>query len=112
MRNDGEIYERRIVPVRNAKQLNEPHTVETDLADGGVGRLAIELLVDESADLLVLDKEAAVGGLGGIPAALPVLRDADAEPGWTYLLTHVSVRPFRGCSKKPRQATSSRPLPR
>jgi PGDYG protein len=36
IRNDGEIYERRIIPLRGAKQLNEPQTVETDLGEGSV----------------------------------------------------------------------------
>jgi hypothetical protein len=36
MKSDGEICERRIIPVRSARQLNETQTVETDLGDGGV----------------------------------------------------------------------------
>jgi hypothetical protein len=40
------------------------------------------------ADLEVLAEEVAEGRLGGVPLALPVLGDADAEAGWIDLLTH------------------------
>jgi hypothetical protein len=61
-----------------------------DVRDGRVGPVgrAVEALVEEAADLLVLDEQLAVERLGGVPAAAVRLGDADPEPEWMRLLSH------------------------
>src|SRR5581483_7420517 len=54
------------------------------------------LLLDELADLLVLDQEGAEVLLLRVPARAPVIGDADAEPGRTNLLTHGLPLPRSG----------------
>src|SRR5262249_1267649 len=53
-----------------------------------VRNAAIHVVVDKRADPLVLDQERAERALGRIPARLPPLGDAHAEPDWIALLTH------------------------
>ena len=67
-------------------------SVELHLGDAGV----LQRLTDVAADAQVLVEELPVVPFGK-PLALPIVDDADAEPGWMYFLTHASspVRPRR-----------------
>ncbi len=65
--------------------------LDLDGADGGVRGLAVEFLVDEAADPLVLDQELAVVALGSEPAALPADCHARAKSNWVNFLTHSSL---------------------
>src|SRR5579883_1448731 len=66
--------------------------------DLGDAREAV-LLLDEGADLEVLDQEVAEFMLRGIPAAPPVLHDPHPKAGRPNLLSHGSHAPWSCCGK-------------
>ena len=59
-------------------------TLDLDLRNAG----AVERLLDELADLVVLDDQIADLFISGIPAGVPVFDDADAHAMGVYFLTH------------------------
>src|SRR5260370_3052633 len=63
-----------------------PRPMDADLGDP---RLPIALL-DELADLLVLDQKLREVLLAGVPGAQPIDHDPGAEPGRSNLLAHAS----------------------
>src|SRR5579885_1630806 len=67
--------------------------LDLDLGDPGEAIL----LLDEAADLEVLDQEVAELVLGRVPAAPPVLHDAHSEAGRSDLLAHKSNALLESC---------------